>query len=179
MLESNLSKRQAGIYLLQTTDPFKVKVIFKCINCSYCKYINNCKLILLPNGKKFKPQHFVNSRMVHVIYMMICVCKTYYIDKSKCFSFRTTGTLIPPGKCGKRNMCLKYMFVCQSIDHSWWQTAAHVTKNQSYNSMGEQKSCYKIAALLLCMHIATIPSCLLSFIWIQVCWSSFQAEKVQ
>lgn len=55
---------------------------FACGGCGYCRYMDKCKHINLPNGLTFRPKNYVNCKTPDIVYLLTCECECYYMGKT-------------------------------------------------------------------------------------------------
>ncbi|XP_073460898.1 uncharacterized protein [Aquarana catesbeiana] len=63
-------------------DPCKVLGTYMCGGCHYCQYMDKRKNIILPNGQRFTPKHYVNCKTPAIVYLLTCECGCYYVGKT-------------------------------------------------------------------------------------------------
>lgn len=59
------------------------RVTFRCGSCPQCPFVDTRKSLKLPDGSVWKTKHFVNCNTSGVIYMFVCPCGAFYIEKTR------------------------------------------------------------------------------------------------
>lgn len=58
------------------------KGTFRCGDCPRCPWVREGKWFVLPNGELFVPRTFANCGTRGVVYLMLCICKAFYVGKT-------------------------------------------------------------------------------------------------
>lgn len=80
---------------------------FKCGLCRQCPYIKTSKNFVLPNGKHFKPRHFVNCSTFGVVYLIRSSCGGLHVGKTIRTRAKTTSKHVRDIKTGNLDRPLR------------------------------------------------------------------------
>lgn len=58
------------------------KGTFRCGDCPRCPWVCEGKRFILPNGEPLVPRTFADCSTRGVVYLMLCICKAFYVGKT-------------------------------------------------------------------------------------------------